>query len=93
MVYWADEMDVELCPSEKVIRYSYVAREMIVSVSVQGYDVPFCSSVVMVRLARMVTSVGPYHCGLVMVVSVVDHTLVQMGGESGVEVASVGSAV
>jgi len=81
-VYSADDVDVELCPSEKVMRYSYVALEMMVSVSVQGYDVPACSRVVTVRLATMVTSVGPYNCGLLTVVSVVDHTSVHVRGES-----------
>lgn len=58
MVYSAEETDVALCPSEKVIWYSYVTVEKKVSVSVQGYEVGCCSSVVMVRLASSVKIVG-----------------------------------
>lgn len=78
-------MSVEVCPSEKVIWYSYVTRDMNMSMSVAGYEVGngrFFSRVVMVLLMTMVSSVGPTHWFLLMVVSVVDHTRVQYSGAS-----------
>lgn len=50
------------------------------SVSVAGYAVATCSSVVTVRLTMRVMRVGPYHPGLLMVVSVVDQAFVQYWG-------------
>jgi hypothetical protein len=62
-VYSADETDVELLASDKVMWYSYVTVDKSVSVSVHGGEVGgdgfASSSIVMVRLARRVTSVGP----------------------------------